>query len=145
MPEVALAGYGAIWLPPPTKGADGVADVGFALFDRFDLGDVNQRGTTATRYGTLAQLQSMVRTAHQYGIRVYFDTIMNHNSNPARVEFQGGLPTPPNILDYPGMTPLDFHLLPANPTATPGEYLARVPSGRGGGTIYLRPYVQPCP
>ncbi|MEW5852746.1 MAG: alpha-amylase family glycosyl hydrolase [Myxococcota bacterium] len=145
MPEVALAGYSALWLPPPTKGADGVADVGFALFDRFDLGDRDQRGTVRTRYGTLAELQSMVRTAHRYGIRVYFDTVMNHNSNPSRVEFQGGPATPPNMLEYPGMTPLDFHVWPANPTGTPGEYNARRPSEFGGGTINVRPWQDNCP
>ena len=56
MPEVAAAGYDALWLPPPTKGTEGARDVGYAIYDRFDLGDVNQRGTTATRYGTKAQL-----------------------------------------------------------------------------------------
>ncbi|MBI5494315.1 MAG: hypothetical protein HY904_04760 [Deltaproteobacteria bacterium] len=138
MPEVALAGYRALWLPPPTKGADGAGDVGFAVFDRFDLGNRNQRGTTATRYGTLAELQSMVRAAHRYGVRVYFDTVMNHNSNPARVEFPGGPATPPTLLEYPGMTPLDFHLLPANPGPGAGEYTARIPTEMGGGTAVIR-------
>ena len=142
MPEVALAGYGAIWLPPPQKAADGTADVGFAVFDRFDLGDRNQRGTTPTRYGTLAELQVMVQTAHRYGVRVYFDTVMNHNSNPARVEFNGGVPTPASMLDYPGMTPLDFHVLPARACdatccgASPpsGAMCARYPAAVCGGT-----------
>ncbi len=137
MPEVALAGYQAIWLPPPTKAADGVGDVGFAVFDRFDLGQVDQRGSVATRYGTLAELQSMVAAAHRYGIRIYFDTVMNHNSNPARVEFQGGLPTPPAILDYPGVSPLDFHMLPANPGPGAGQFTARIPPEMGGGTSVI--------
>src|SRR5687768_5442304 len=89
LPEVAAAGYDALWLPPPTKGTEGERDVGFAVFDRFDLGDQNQRGTTPTRYGTTEELKSMVRTAHRFGIRVYFDVVMNHNGNPNGIENLG--------------------------------------------------------
>ncbi len=42
MPEVAAAS--ALWLPPPTKGTACSRDVGAAPYDRFELGDVNQRG-----------------------------------------------------------------------------------------------------
>ena len=51
MPEMAEAGYTSLWLPPPTKGGSGYS-IGYDLWDPFDLGDVNQRGTVATRYGT---------------------------------------------------------------------------------------------
>jgi hypothetical protein len=104
MPEIAEAGYTSLWLPPPAKGSS-VFSVGYDLFDPFDLGDKNQRGTTATKYGTKEQLIKVVETAHRFGIRVYFDNIMNHrafdvpgyNSN-----------TPTNL--YPGLVPKDFHL-----------------------------------
>src|SRR3954466_8370502 len=61
MPEIAEAGYDSIWLPPPAKGSS-VFSVGYDLFDPFDLGDKNQRGTTATKYGTKAQLLQAVET-----------------------------------------------------------------------------------
>src|ERR1700752_4878134 len=80
MPEIAEAGYDALWLPPPAKGASGGYSVGYDLYDPFDLGNLNQAGTVATRYGTEAQLLQMVQTAHRFGIRVYFDNIMNHRS-----------------------------------------------------------------
>ena len=51
MPELAEAGYNSLWLPPPTKGSGGLS-VGYDLWDRFDLGGKDQRGTTRTRYGT---------------------------------------------------------------------------------------------
>ena len=44
MPEIAEAGYTSLWLPPPAK-AGSVYSVGYDLFDPFDLGDLNQRGT----------------------------------------------------------------------------------------------------
>ena len=79
MPEIAEAGYTSLWLPPPYKGSS-VFSVGYDQFDPFDLGDKNQRGTVATKYGTKAQLLQMVETAHRFGIRVYFDNIVNHRA-----------------------------------------------------------------
>src|SRR5882672_1831312 len=76
MPEIAEAGYTSLWLPPPAK-AGSVFSVGYDVFDPFDLGDKNQRGTVRTRYGTKAELQQVVEAAHRFGIRVYFDNIMN--------------------------------------------------------------------
>ena len=56
LPKVAEIGYDSFWIPPPTKGPVGTstkwANVGYNLYDRFDLGDVPQRGSLATRYGT---------------------------------------------------------------------------------------------
>jgi len=113
LPEIAAAGYDALWLPPPTKGTEGVRDVGYAIYDRFDLGDVDQRGTVATRYGTKDQLQSMVATAHRFGVRVYFDVLMNHNGNPNTIENIGVDLEMVELNGWPGMSPFDFHLLPA--------------------------------
>src|SRR5215204_6610713 len=77
MPEIAEAGYTSLWLPPPSKGGS-VFSVGYDLFDPFDLGDKDQQGTVRTRYGTKAQLLRAVEVAHRFGLRVYFDNIMNH-------------------------------------------------------------------
>jgi hypothetical protein len=104
MPELAEAGYTSLWLPPPAK-AGSVFSVGYDLFDPFDLGDKNQRGTIATKYGTRDQLIKVVETAHRFGIRVYFDNIMNHRA----FDVPGyNSSTPTNI--YPGLVPKDFHL-----------------------------------
>ncbi len=104
MPELAEAGYGAIWVPPPTKGSGGLS-VGYDLWDRFDLGGKDQRGTVRTRYGTEADLQLMLETAHRFGLRVYFDNIMNHNSFDVP-GYNASVP----IDVYPGFVPEDFHL-----------------------------------
>ena len=104
MPELAEAGYEALWVPPPTKGSGGLS-VGYDLWDRFDLGGKDQRGTVRTRYGTEADLQLMLETAHRFGLRVYFDNIMNHNSFDVP-GYNAGTP----IDVYPGFVPEDFHL-----------------------------------
>ena len=86
MPEIAEAGYDSLWLPNPAKGNSGAYSVGYDQFDPFDLGSTNQQGTIATLYGTQSQLMQMVQTAHRFGIRVYFDNVMNH-----RVQHRAGL------------------------------------------------------
>lgn len=104
LPEIAEAGYTSLWLPPPAK-AGSVFSVGYDLFDPFDLGDKNQRGTIRTRYGTKEELRRAVELAHRLGLRVYFDNIMNHRG----FEVPGyNAQTPTNL--YPGLVPEDFHL-----------------------------------
>jgi hypothetical protein len=106
MPEIAEAGYDSLWLPNPAKGTSGVVSVGYDVFDPFDLGSTNQQGTVATMYGTEAELIQMVQIAHRFGIRVYFDNVMNHRGFV--VPDYPGSGTPDNY--YPGLVPKDFHL-----------------------------------
>lgn len=104
MPELAEVGYGALWLPPPQK-ASSPFSVGYDLWDPFDLGGKLQNGTIRTRYGTEADLLRLIATAHRFGMRVYFDNIMNHRA----FAIPGwDANTPIDI--YPGMVPEDFHL-----------------------------------
>ena len=110
MPEVAEAGYQALWLPVPGKGASGTFSVGYDPYDRFDLGDRDGSGTVRTRYGTKAELLSMVEAAHRFGLRVYFDNVMAHNGGPLDAA------TPAGTL-FPlmrGFVPEDFHLVRRN-------------------------------
>lgn len=104
LPEIAEAGYTSLWLPPPTKASSGYS-VGYDLFDPFDLGDRDQRGTVGTRYGTKTELVHLIRLAHRFGLRVYLDNIMNHRG----FEVPGyDAYTPTNL--YPGLWPADLHL-----------------------------------
>ena len=75
--ELNAAGITALWLPPAYKGS-GINDVGYGVYDRYDLGEFNQKGTVPTHYGTLAQLQSCIAALHGKGIQVYEDMVMNH-------------------------------------------------------------------
>ncbi|GAB3728306.1 hypothetical protein GCM10027594_10410 [Hymenobacter agri] len=75
--ELGQAGITAMWLPPAYKGGS-QQDVGYGVYDRYDLGEFNQKGTVATRYGTIGQLQSAIGALHGQGIQVYEDMVMNH-------------------------------------------------------------------
>jgi alpha-amylase len=73
----AQSGFTAIWLPPPLKGASGSFSSGYDLFDDYDLGSKNQKGTVPTRYGTREQLQRCTAMMRANGIDVYVDLVEN--------------------------------------------------------------------
>jgi alpha-amylase len=74
---LAQSGFTAIWLPPPLKGASGSFSSGYDLFDDYDLGSKNQKGTIPTRYGTREQLQRCAAMMRANGIDVYVDLVEN--------------------------------------------------------------------
>lgn len=105
MPELAEAGFTALWLPPPFK-AGSQFSVGYDTFDRFDFGSKNQMGGIPTRYGTAGDLLNMMEIAHRFGLRVYFDNVMAHNGGPIP-----GSDENTSVNAQPGFVPEDFHLL----------------------------------
>jgi hypothetical protein len=106
MPELAEAGYTALWLPPPFKAGAGAYSVGFDTFDRFDLGDIDQSGSLPTKYGTRQDLLRLMETAHRFGLRVFFDNVMAHNAGGLDADKQAG-----ELFDsLPGFVPEDFHI-----------------------------------
>jgi alpha-amylase len=108
MPEIAEAGYDSLVGAESGQGNQRrTYSVGYDPFDPFDLGSTNQQGHDCHHaYGTQAELIQMVQTAHRFGIRVYFDNVMNHRSST--VPGYPGSGTPTNF--YPGLVPQDFHL-----------------------------------
>ncbi len=71
------AGFTAIWLPPPQKGASGSFSSGYDLFDDYDLGTKNQKQTVPTRYGSREQLQRCAAMLRAAGIDIYVDLVEN--------------------------------------------------------------------
>ena len=51
-PSFSNLGVTVVWLPPAYKGAGGVHDVGYGVYDLYDLGEFDQKGTIPTKYGT---------------------------------------------------------------------------------------------
>ena len=75
---IAHAGFTALWLPPAYKGSSGNNDVGYGVYDMFDLGEFNQKGTVRTKYGTRDEYAAAIEALHQAGVQVYADTVFNH-------------------------------------------------------------------
>ena len=76
--ELAAAGVTSVWLPPAYKGAGGGYDVGYGVYDLFDLGEFDQKGSVRTKYGTREEYLTAVRRAQEAGIQVYADIVFNH-------------------------------------------------------------------
>ena len=75
--QLSKAGFTAVWLPPPLKGASGSFSSGYDLFDDYDLGSKNQKGTVQTRYGSRGSLQRCVAMMRANDLDVYVDLVEN--------------------------------------------------------------------
>lgn len=76
--NLAGTGINMVWLPPPYKGASGTQSVGYDVYDMYDLGEFDQRGTVRTKYGTKLEYLQAVKTLQDNGIKVLADIVMNH-------------------------------------------------------------------
>lgn len=76
-PELAAKGITAVWIPPAYKGT-GPNDVGYGVYDLYDLGEFDQKGSVRTKYGTKEELQAAIAALHENNIEVYGDVVLNH-------------------------------------------------------------------
>lgn len=84
--ELSDAGITAVWIPPAYKGAAGVEDVGYGVYDLFDLGEFNQKGDIKTKYGTKSQLIDAINAVHAQSMEVYGDVVFNHKDGGDEIE-----------------------------------------------------------
>ena len=70
-------GITSVWLPPAYKGTS-QEDVGYGVYDLYDLGEFDQKGTVRTKYGTKEEYLEAVRAFHEHGIRVFADIVLDH-------------------------------------------------------------------
>ncbi len=130
-PALAAAGITGLWTPAPSKGNFGIYDMGYGVFDHYDLGNYNQKGTTETRFGSRAELLGMVNAMHAQGIDVYADIVLNHiftsdaeeQANPAVKQY---------VFDEAYRNGQQFSPYPTNeikwriPNAQAGDYYVKV-------------------
>ncbi len=76
--DLADVGFTALWLPPAYKGMAGTNDVGYGVYDMYDLGEFDQQGSVRTKYGTRQQYLDAIEALQAYGIQVYADAVLNH-------------------------------------------------------------------
>ncbi|MCK9336262.1 MAG: alpha-amylase [Arcobacteraceae bacterium] len=76
--SLAEVGITSVWLPPAYKGAAGGYDNGYGVYDLFDLGEFDQKGSIRTKYGTRDEYLQAIESAHNVGIQVYADIAFNH-------------------------------------------------------------------
>ena len=73
--------------PPiaPTKAAE-KDSVGYDIYDLYDLGEFDQKGSIRTNWGTKGDLLALVNTAKDHGVVTYIDAVLNHKFGADRTE-----------------------------------------------------------
>lgn len=84
--NLSRLGITSLWLPPAYKGAEGKEDVGYGVYDLYDLGEFEQKGSIETKYGTKDEYIAAVKEAQKHGIEVYADIVLSHKGGADAVE-----------------------------------------------------------
>ena len=88
-------GVAAVWIPPCTKGSQ-QNSTGYDIYDLYDLGEFDQKGSVRTKYGDKESLISAIQTLHTHGIQVYGDVVLNHKSGADEAELFQAIEVDPN-------------------------------------------------
>jgi alpha amylase-like protein len=103
MPDVFMAGYDAIWIPP-TGVAEGGQSAGYDVFDRFHVSPF---------FGTADELQKLILECDKANVSTFVDIVLNHNGfqNLVTHDFVGaGKPDYPGfVITLPSDIDGDFH------------------------------------
>ena len=75
-----------LWLPPAYKGAGGKEDVGYGVYDLYDLGEFDQKGAIPTKYGTKDEYIQAIKILHDNNIKVLADVVLNHKMGADETE-----------------------------------------------------------
>jgi alpha-amylase len=59
---------------------------GYDIYDLWDLGEFDQKGGTATHWGTKAELLDAIKVAKEAGIITYIDAVLNHKAGADEAE-----------------------------------------------------------
>lgn len=78
-PNLAAKGIKKIWMPPAFK-ATGSNDVGYGIYDLFDLGEFDQKGTIRTKYGFKDEYLQAIQTLKDNDIDPIADVVLNHKA-----------------------------------------------------------------
>lgn len=76
--ELEELGFTDVWLPPAYKGFNGVNDVGYGVYDLYDLGEFDQKGSVCTKYGSKDQYLALTDALRKRGMKVIADIVLNH-------------------------------------------------------------------
>lgn len=76
--ELSQLGITAVWLPPACKAASGADSVGYDIYDLYDLGEFDQKGSVRTKYGTKEEYIEAIKALQASGIQVIVDVVLNH-------------------------------------------------------------------
>ena len=84
--KIAELGITALWLPPAYKGIGGKDEVGYGVYDIYDLGEFDQKGTIKTKYGSKQEYLDCIMALKQAGIETYADIVLNHKMGADKLQ-----------------------------------------------------------
>ncbi|MGH7496022.1 MAG: alpha-amylase family glycosyl hydrolase [bacterium] len=85
--SLAQIGFESLWLPPAHKAANIAGpSMGYDPYDYYDLGEFDQKGSIKTWFGSKQELLELIQAAHDHGMRVLADMVINHNSGADATE-----------------------------------------------------------
>ncbi len=84
--RLAALGFTAIWLPPAFKAANGGYSTGYDVYDLYDLGEFDQKGTVRTKYGTRDEYLEALKAIRETGMQVMVDIVLNHKAGGDEIE-----------------------------------------------------------
>lgn len=79
-------GINMVWLPPAYKCASGIHDVGYGVYDLYDLGEFDQKGTVPTKYGLKDQYLEAIEALHRCDIKAIADVVFNQKMGADETE-----------------------------------------------------------
>jgi len=85
IPILKAIGINTIWLPPGCKASRPEGN-GYDIYDLYDLGEFEQKGHRATKWGSKADLIELVRTAQVHDVGLYWDAVLNHRASADAAE-----------------------------------------------------------
>ncbi|KAL3708407.1 hypothetical protein TMatcc_006391 [Talaromyces marneffei ATCC 18224] len=85
LPDLREIGIDNLLLPPGCKAMHPSGN-GYDIYDLYDLGEFDQKGTVATKWGSKKDLVALGQAAQDLGMGVYWDAVLNHKAGADRTE-----------------------------------------------------------
>lgn len=79
-------GVTSVWLPPAYKAGAGGYSVGYDVYDLFDMGEFDQKGSVSTKYGSKEEYLKAIDALHSQEIAVLADVVFNHKAGGDELE-----------------------------------------------------------
>lgn len=85
LPDLKETGIDNIWIPPGCK-ASSPSGNGYDVYDLYDLGEFDTKGSVGTKWGTKQELMGLINTADEIGVGIYWDAVLNHKAAADHME-----------------------------------------------------------
>ena len=98
LPELKNTGVDNVWLPPACK-ASSPSGNGYDIYDLYDLGEFDTKGSVGTKWGTKKELLEIAKKSDDLGMGIYFDAVLNHKAAADNTETCRVVKVDPNSND----------------------------------------------